>query len=115
MNIEKSFLEWFDEPEGFSLRSDRLYNDVVDIINSVSFSAGDDMKIMTAWLQAAYRQGARDMAQDTLDTLGDYACALAGLEPEVIKPEEIYDRAQANLKIYYTKVLDDNRSNETKM
>ncbi len=57
-------------------------------------------------LEAAYIAGAREMAQDTLDTLGDYACACAGLEPELIKPEEVYDRAEHSLQVYYTKILD---------
>ena len=57
-------------------------------------------------LEAAYIAGAREMAQDTLDTLGDYACACAGLEPRLIKPETVYDQAESDLRIYYDKILD---------
>jgi len=57
-------------------------------------------------LEAAYIAGAREMAQDTLDTLGDYACACAGLEPRLIKPETVYDQAEADLRLYYDKILD---------
>jgi hypothetical protein len=61
-------------------------------------------------LEAAYIAGAREMAQDTLDTLGDYACACAGLEPRLIKPETVYDQAEADLQVYYTKILDNAES-----
>lgn len=64
------------------------------------------IKWLEAGLEAAYLQGARDMAQDTLNTLGDYACAVAGLEAKLIKPEEVYDCAYDSLMVYYTKVLD---------
>jgi hypothetical protein len=61
-------------------------------------------------LEAAYIAGAREMAQDTLDTLGDYACACAGLEPRLIKPETVYDTAEADLMVYYAKILDNAES-----
>lgn len=56
-------------------------------------------------LEQAFLAGARVMAQDTLDTLGDYACAVSGCKPEVLRPEEVYDRARDNLMVYYTQVL----------
>jgi len=115
IDLKEKFLEYFNEQEGYCLRSERLYDDLTIIVSNPFCTSTRRMEIITKWLEAAYRQGARDMAQDTLDTLGDYACALAGLEPEVIKPEEVYDRAHANLMTYYTKVLDDNRSNKKKM
>lgn len=98
IDLREKFLEYFNELEGFGLRSERFYEEV---------DAGmmREKRIMQ-WLEAAYMQGARDMAQDTLNTLGDYACAVSGCKPEVIKPEEVYDRAQNNLMVYYTKVLD---------
>jgi hypothetical protein len=57
-------------------------------------------------LAEAYAAGARAMAQDTLDTLGDYACAVAGLEGSNT-PSECYDKAHASLHVYYTRVLND--------
>lgn len=106
INLDETFLAYFNEQEGFSLRSERYCDALTNIVHNPTMTSTRRMEIMTEWMRAAYRQGARDMAQDTLDTLGDYACFLAGLEPELIKPEEVYDRAQTNLKIYYTGVLD---------
>jgi hypothetical protein len=99
INLKQEFRNYFDGLEGFALRSERFYDE---------FESGVMReKRILEWLEAAYIAGARKMAQDTLDTLGDYACALSGLKPELIKPEEIYDRAHSNLMVYYTKVLDD--------
>jgi len=98
-DLKKEFQKFFnEEQDDFELRSEKFY---------VYCEAGimQDKRILE-WLEEAYIAGARAMAQDTLDTLGDYACFVAGLEPELIKPEEVYDRAGENLMVYYTKVLD---------
>ena len=98
LDLNAEFREYIDELEGFTLRSERFY---------AEFEAGIMReKRILEWMEAAYIAGAREMAQETLDILGDYACACAGLEPELIKPEEVYDRAHSNLMVYYTKVLD---------
>lgn len=103
LNLKAEFREYIDELEvdeleGFTLRSERFY---------AEFEAGIMReKRILEWMEAAYIAGAQAMAQDTLDTLGDYACACAGLEPELIKPETVYDNAQHSLHVYYTKILD---------
>ena len=98
IDLQEKFLEYFNEQEGYALRSERFYEE---------FESGMMReKRIIEWIKAAYLQGARDMAQDTVETLGDYACAVSGCKPEVIKPEEVYDRAQNSLMVYYTKVLD---------
>ena len=106
IDLREKFLEYFNEQEGYSFRSERLYDNLAWIVHNPNCTSIKRMEMMTQWLKAAYLQGARDMAQDTLNTLGDYACAVSGCKPEVIKPEEVYDRAQNSLMVYYTKVLD---------
>lgn len=102
IDLKEKFQEYFNQNEGSGIRSDRFYEE---------FASGMMReKRISQWLEAAFIAGARDMAQDTLDTLGDYACACAGLEKESIKPEEVYDRAHSNLMTYYTQVLDDAES-----
>ena len=59
----------------------------------------------TSHLKVAFLAAARIVAQDTIDTLRDYATACAGLEKENITPEQIYDRAAKSLTVYYTQVL----------
>lgn len=98
LDLKAEFREYFNELEGFGIRSERFY---------AEFEAGIMReKRILEWMEAAYIAGAREMAQDTLDTLGDYACACAGLEPELITPETVYDRAEHSLHVYYTKILD---------
>lgn len=99
IDLKAKFQEYFNEQEGLvTLRSERFYDE---------FESGMMReKRIIKWMEAAYLQGARDMAQDTLHTLGDYACAVAGLEARLIKPEEVYDSAYDSLRVYYTKVLD---------
>lgn len=48
-----------------------------------------------------YMLGVRDAAQDAVDTLNDYACALAGTGQE-----HTYDTSAAALQIYFAKALD---------
>lgn len=104
INLKEEFRNYFDELEGFTLRSERFY-------------AECEAGIMTPerileWLESAYMVGAKTMAQDTLDTLSDYACVTAGLEPELIKPETVYDRAFNSLHHYYTVVMNDKISDK---
>lgn len=66
--------------------------------------------VSRGFLLAAYLAGARDMAQDTLDTLGDYGTAMCGVEAPLRNPTECFDAAHANLMVYYTRVLDDNKN-----
>ncbi len=97
IDLDEKFQEYFNELEGYSLRSMRFDEEYESGIMC--------KKRILEWLRAAYMQGCRDMAQDTLDTLGDYACAVSGCKPEVLRPEAIYDRAHDNLMVYYTQVL----------
>ena len=98
IDLKAKFQEYFNQLEGYGLRSERFYEE---------FESGIMReKRIIEWLEVAYLRGARDMAQDTLATLGDYACAVSGLEAKMIKPEEVYDCAHDNLMVYYTKVLD---------
>ena len=64
-------------------------------------------KFIHSMVEAAFLEGCRWMAQETVDTLGDYACAVEGLEAELITPAKKYDDAQQGLMVYFAKVLDD--------
>lgn len=101
IDLKAKFNEYFNELEGFSLRSERFYEE----FESGIMRGGRILE----WLEAAYMRGAQDMAQDTLDTLGDYAAAVAGIEePRRFRftPSECYDGVHQELMVYYTKVLD---------
>jgi len=47
------------------------------------------------------------MAQDTLDTLGDYGTSLAGINEVCYTRTQAFDIAADNLKMYYNIVLKD--------
>lgn len=52
------------------------------------------------WMSQAYMAGAQAMWQEIDSVLLDYACATEGLDPEMLEPCEVYDRARENLRSY---------------
>ena len=107
IDLTQKFLEYFNELEGFGLRSERLDDDLSWIVHNPNCTSSKRIEIITKWIKAAYFRGARDMAQDTVDTLRDYATAVAGIDEVVYTREAAYDAAAESLMVYYTKVLDD--------
>lgn len=99
IDLAAKFKEYFHELEGYAFRSERFHEE---------FESGmmRERRILE-WMRAAYMQGARDMAQDTIETLGDYATALAGIKDFVYNGEQAYDAAAENLGVYYKQVLKD--------
>ena len=51
--MSNTFDEWLNESEGFSLRMERIYDDLVKNPKD----AVDNWKQIKEWLQAAYNQG----------------------------------------------------------
>ena len=102
INLDEKFWEYFHEQEGFGLRSERFYDSLEAFSNQAALAAS-----MKLWLQAAFVQGARVMAQDTVDTLRDYGTALSGIECQGVTPTQAYDDAADNLMTYYTQILKD--------
>ena len=51
--MSNTFGEWLNESEGFSLRMERIYDDLVKNPKD----AIDNWKQIKEWLQAAYNQG----------------------------------------------------------
>jgi len=49
------------------------------------------------WMRQAFVAGANSMWQEINYSLLQYACAVEGLEPELLEPCEVYDRARQNL------------------
>jgi len=99
IDLKAKFQDYFHEQEGGALRSERFYDE---------FQCGIlREKRILMWMEAAFIQGARTMAQDTVDTLGDYATSVAGIEDECLTIEQAFDAAKANLMTYYTQILQD--------
>lgn len=96
-NAREKFLEYFNESEGFCLRSERFYSEFI----------GSDINpdTIVKWLEAAYTEGARAMADDTIHTLRQYGTATAGINQPLYTPTESYDHAAENLAAYYASIF----------
>lgn len=60
IDIEQRFNQYFNELESFALRSERFYHDYYS-------SDSKNPEIMVQWLRAAFIEGARVMAEHTLE------------------------------------------------
>lgn len=98
LDLKEAYNHYMYEPEGVGLRTERF---------RAEFDAGMSAERVEQWLEAAFIQGARAMAQDTLDTLLDYGTACAGVDKDKYSLTDCFDKAHANLHIYYTQVLQD--------
>ena len=92
IDLDTHFFVWLNEPEGFHIRAERL-----DELK--------DPEVAIKWLRAAYILGARTIANDTIDALGDYATAMAGVY-SLSTPSAAYDIAAENLSKYYQQIFE---------
>lgn len=104
-DLSEQFDAWFNELEGFSLRSERFESDLSNIKHGVLMTSVGRMELMTKWLRAAYETGVKDMADETLYTLGAYATAVSGIDEKCYTRAEAYDAASESLEEYYTSIL----------
>ena len=58
------------------------------------------------WMRAAYKAGAQSMWHELDNTLLQYATSCEGLDPELLTPSEVYDRARENLWSYVYEQLE---------
>jgi hypothetical protein len=94
MNIDREFIKWFYEEQYPEMGSNRR--------QCYGMTAGTtNINTIDYWMREAFKAGAQAAASDTLNALGDYACAVSGLEAESITPDQVFERAQINLKNYY--------------
>jgi hypothetical protein len=107
IDLNEKFQQYFHEQEGFTLRSERFLDDLATIMLNAQKDIMSDPIVMTKWLEAEFIQGARAMAQDTVDTLRDYATAVAGIDEVCYTSEQAFDASADNLMTYYTQILQD--------
>ena len=60
-----TFETWLNETEGFHLRSERLWDDVLVLVKSPTMLDRDRFNLVKAWMEAAYQQGQTDYYQNT--------------------------------------------------
>lgn len=92
------FDEYFNELEGYGLRSERFYDDM-KYAKTAHCKNRDEL--LKYWLRAAYLMGARQMATETLDVLGDWGTAMAGVREPLCNPTEKFDEVAAELELFY--------------
>ena len=97
-NLDREFIKWYYEeiyPEMGSNRS---------MVHSYGIPHNTDTK--DYWMRESFKQGAEAMWNDINGALLDYACAVEGLDPEMLEPCEVFDRARENLHSYINKQLE---------
>jgi hypothetical protein len=92
-NLNREFVRWFYEDEYPQHGYNR--SGVMSMHNQLSVLDRD------YWMREAFKQGAKTLATETTCVLGDWAAAVEGLDPEMLVPSEVYDRAQENLILFY--------------
>lgn len=105
--LREKFKEYLNELEGFSFRSERLYDDLVWITQNPTCTSSKRMEIIVKWLEASYIAGAREMAQNSVDTLNVFSKMWENYNEVTYTREAAYEEARKALMGYYTKVLDE--------
>jgi hypothetical protein len=92
-NLDREFIKWFYEEPYPQEGSNRC----TVALTSTNMS----VDVLDNFMRLAYKQGARSVSNETRCILSDWACSVEGLEPELITPSEVFDRAEENLDYYY--------------
>jgi len=90
--LDREFIRWFYEAD----YPNPLTNRATVMKNSHNLS----VEQRDYWMRQAFKAGAEAMWQDINSALLDWATACEGLEPEMLEPCEVYDRARENLHVY---------------
>jgi hypothetical protein len=96
--LDREFIKWFFEQPYPELGSNRA--------TVFGYGNANNKENRDYWMQQAFNAGAKAMWNDINETLLDYACAVEGLDPEMLEPSEVYDRARENLHTYVNQQLE---------
>ena len=99
-SLDREFIRWFYEEAYPQLGSNRSQ------VHEASIQFTPNAETRDYWMRLAYQVGAQAMANEILGILGDWAAAVEGLDPEMLEPCEVYDRARANLFVYCDEQLE---------
>ena len=96
-NLQREFNHWFFDEQYPEMGSNRCQ--VYGYGNPQNGSNRD------YWMHQAFEAGAQSMWNEVNYALLQYACAVEGLEPELLEPCEVYDRARESLHYHITQQL----------
>lgn len=94
--LKDEFKSYLYEIENYGTREERLYDE---------FQSGMSYDRLLQWLEAAYKCGAKSIADDTLYTLGCYGTAVAGVNNIHYNATQAMDSAAENLEHYYSTIF----------
>lgn len=90
-NLDREFIIWYYEepyPEGARNRS---------MVHGDSMAFTPNVETRDYWMRESFKEGAKAMWKEINYTLACYATAVEGLDPEMLEPCEVFDRARENL------------------
>jgi len=99
INFDREFIKWFYEEAYPDVGSNR--STVMDTPQPIPTA----VSWKDYWMREAFKQGAKAMWKDIDYTLAHYACTVEGLEPEMLEPCEVFDRARESLHYYVNEQL----------
>lgn len=98
MDLEREWERWYHGQEGWTLRSERFWDDA---------KAGN-INTMRDWLRAAWLEGVTRGARESREVLRDWGTAVSGCAPGPDHPRnltEVFDRAADNLDDHWIRIL----------
>lgn len=96
--LDREFIRWFYEQP--------YPNDLSNRAMIMAQTPQPNVEQRDYWMRQAFKAGAEAMWLDINHTLLQYACATEGLDPELLAPAEVYDRARENLHGYIYEQLE---------
>jgi hypothetical protein len=100
--IDDHFDAYFNKVENYSLRSERLFDDL-----GKSESEIERFAIVEKWMRSAFRAGFCAGAGESVYTLRVYGTALEGIETPTRTLSEGYDHSAENLEAYFKTLFDE--------
>ena len=91
-NISRQFNQWFFDEQYPEMGSNRAQ---VYMTGNPHNRENRDY-----WMRQAFVAGANSMWAEVNLCLLQYACAVEGLDPELLTPSEVFDRARENLNAH---------------
>ena len=99
-NLDREFIKWYYEEQYPEVGSNRSQ------CHGSAFNFNPDVAMRDYWMRDAFKTGAQAMWNEINYTLAQYACAVEGLDPELLEPCEVYDRARESLHAYVNTQLE---------
>jgi hypothetical protein len=95
-NITREFNHWFFDEQYPEMGSNRA--------QVYGYGNPGNKDNRDYWMRQAFVAGANSMLREVDACLLDWACAVEGLEPELLEPCEVYDRARENLHAHVSQL-----------